>query len=88
MITVKEGYNQLSLGTHNLTFHNAVMVHWPEVIVSYESTEKVLFSADAFVPGVIDVEEDWTDEARRYYYNVCGKYGSQVRRLLKTISNP
>lgn len=87
VITVKEG-DQLSLGTHNLTFHNAVMVHWPEVIVSYESTEKVLFSADAFGKfGVIDVEEDWTDEARRYYYNVCGKYGPQVRRLLKTISN-
>ncbi len=84
--TVKNG-EQLSLGSHNLTFYNAMMVHWPEVIVTYDSTDKVLFSADAFGKfGATDVEDNWTDEARRYYINICGKYGPQVRRLLTSVS--
>jgi len=84
-VTVKNG-EELSLGTHTLVFHNAMMVHWPEVIVSYDKTDKVLFSADAFGKfGATDIEDNWTDEARRYYINICGKYGPQVRRLLTTV---
>lgn len=84
-VTVKSG-DTLSLGTHTLQFHNAVMVHWPEVIVSYDMTDRVLFSADAFGKfGVYDVNDGWADEARRYYYNICGKYGPQVRRLLNSL---
>ncbi len=74
----------LSLGKHMLTFITAPMVHWPEVIVTYESTEKVLFSADAFGKfGALDAEEDWACEARRYYFGIVGKYGAQVQVLLK-----
>ncbi|MFR7991424.1 MAG: flavodoxin domain-containing protein, partial [Lachnospiraceae bacterium] len=66
----------------------APMVHWPEVLVSYESTEKILFSADAFGKfGALDVEEEWTDEARRYYIGIVGKYGAQVQNLLKKAAN-
>lgn len=82
-VTVKEG-DTLSLGGHALTFYMAPMVHWPEVMVSYESTEKVLFSADGFGKfGALDTEEDWACEARRYYFNIVGKYGAQVQALLK-----
>lgn len=85
-ITVKEG-DTLSLGKHNLTFVMAPMVHWPEVMVSYESAEKVLFSADGFGKfGTLDTEEDWACEARRYYFNIVGKYGAQVQALLKKAS--
>lgn len=74
----------LSLGKHDLTFVFAPMVHWPEVMVSYESTEKVLFSADAFGKfGALDADEDWACEARRYYFNIVGKYGAQAAALLK-----
>ena len=74
----------LSLGKHNLTFVTAPMVHWPEVIVTYDSTDKVLFSADGFGKfGALDVEEDWACEARRYYIGIVGKYGVQVQALLK-----
>ncbi len=74
----------LSLGTHTLTFVTAPMVHWPEVMVTYDSTDKVLFSADAFGKfGALDVEEDWACEARRYYIGIVGKYGMQVQALLK-----
>ena len=74
----------LSLGKHTLTFITAPMVHWPEVIVTYESTEKVLFSADAFGKfGALDAEEDWACEARRYYFGIVGKYGVEVQALLK-----
>lgn len=82
-ITVKEGDN-LSLGSHTLTFVMAPMVHWPEVMVTYEASEKILFSADGFGKfGALSVEEDWTDEARRYFINIVGKYGAQVQNLLK-----
>ena len=82
-ITVDNG-GTLSLGKHNLTFVFAPMVHWPEVMVSYESTEKVLFSADAFGKfGALDADEDWACEARRYYFNIVGKYGAQAAALLK-----
>lgn len=82
-ITVKEG-DTLDLGVHKLTFVMAPMVHWPEVMVAYESTEKVLFSADGFGKfGALDTDEDWACEARRYYFNICGKYGVQVQNLLK-----
>lgn len=82
-LTVKEG-DTLSLGSHNLTFVMAPMVHWPEVMVTYESTEKVLFSADSFGKfGTLDTEEDWACEARRYYFNIVGKYGGPVQTLLK-----
>ncbi|MBR7132461.1 MAG: flavin reductase [Clostridia bacterium] len=82
-IVVGEG-DTLSLGKHNLTFVTAPMVHWPEVIVTYDSTDKVLFSADGFGKfGALDVEEDWTCEARRYYIGIVGKYGAQVQNLLK-----
>ncbi len=80
---VKEG-DTLSLGVHTLHFVMAPMVHWPEVMVAYESTEKILFSADGFGKfGALDAEEDWTCEARRYYINMVGKYGAQVQALLK-----
>lgn len=83
MVEVKEG-DKLSLGEHELTFLMAPMVHWPEVMVSYESSEKVLFSADGFGKfGTLDTEEDWACEARRYYFNIVGKYGMQVQTLLK-----
>ena len=82
-IVVGEG-DTLSLGNHNLTFVTAPMVHWPEVIVTYDSTDKVLFSADGFGKfGALDVEEDWACEARRYYIGIVGKYGAQVQALLK-----
>ncbi len=78
----------LSLGTHELTFVTAPMVHWPEVIVTYDSTDKVLFSADGFGKfGALDVEEDWACEARRYYIGIVGKYGFQVQNLLKKAAN-
>ena len=82
-LVVGEG-DTLSLGKHELTFVTAPMVHWPEVIVTYDSTDKVLFSADGFGKfGALDVEEDWDDEARRYYIGIVGKYGAQVQNLLK-----
>ena len=77
----------LSLGNHNLTFVFAPMVHWPEVMVTYDSYDKVLFSADGFGKfGALDVEEDWACEARRYYIGIVGKYGAQVQTLLKKAS--
>jgi len=80
---VKEG-DTLNLGSHELTFVMAPMVHWPEVMVSYESSEKILFSADGFGKfGALDTEEDWACEARHYYFNIVGKYGAQVQALLK-----
>ena len=82
-IVVGEG-DTLSLGKHELTFVSAPMVHWPEVIVTYDSTDKVLFSADGFGKfGALDVKEDWACEARRYYIGIVGKYGAQVQNLLK-----
>ncbi len=85
-IVVGEG-DTLSLGKHNLTFVTAPMVHWPEVLVTYDSTDKVLFSADGFGKfGALDVEEDWACEARRYYIGIVGKYGAQVQSLLKKAS--
>ena len=85
-IVVKEG-DSLSLGQHTLSFYMAPMVHWPEVMVSYESAEKVLFSADGFGKfGALDADEDWACEARRYYFNIVGKYGAQVQALLKKAS--
>ncbi|MBQ4156731.1 MAG: flavin reductase [Clostridia bacterium] len=78
------GGSTLSLGRHELTFVTAPMVHWPEVIVTYDSLDKVLFSADGFGKfGALDVQEDWADEARRYYIGIVGKYGAQVQNLLK-----
>ncbi len=83
LITVKEG-DSLSLGTHKLNFVMAPMVHWPEVMFTYEETEKVLFSADGFGKfGALDAEEEWACEARRYYFNIVGKYGVQVQAILK-----
>lgn len=80
---VAEG-DKLSLGEHELTFVMAPMVHWPEVMVEYESKEKILFSADGFGKfGALDVDEPWIDEARRYYLNIVGKYGASVQGLLK-----
>lgn len=82
-VVVAEG-DTLALGSHTLTFVMAPMVHWPEVMVAYESSEKVLFSADAFGKfGALDTEEDWACEARRYYFNIVGKYGVQAAALLK-----
>ena len=82
-IAVKEG-DTLSLGSHTLQFIMAPMVHWPEVMVSYEQSEKVLFSADAFGKfGALSHDEEWACEARRYYFNICGKYGQPVQALLK-----
>ena len=85
-IVVGEG-DKLSLGHHELTFVTAPMVHWPEVIVTYDSTDKVLFSADGFGKfGSVDADEPWIDEARRYYIGIVGKYGAQVQALLKKAS--
>ena len=82
-IAVKEG-DTLELGAHKLTFVMAPMVHWPEVMVEYESTEKILFSADGFGKfGALSADEDWAGEARRYYFNIVGKYGAPVQTLLK-----
>lgn len=82
-LVVKDG-EELSLGRHNLKFVFAPMVHWPEVMFTYESTEKVLFSADAFGKfGALDVDEEWACEARRYYFNIVGKYGATVQSILK-----
>ena len=82
-IVIAEG-DKLNLGKHELTFVAAPMVHWPEVMVSYDSCDKVLFSADGFGKfGALDVEEDWACEARRYYIGIVGKYGAQVQALLK-----
>ena len=75
---------ELVLGEHKLNFVYAPMVHWPEVMMTYESTDKVLFSADGFGKfGALDVEDDWADEARRYYIGIVGKYGAQVQNVLK-----
>ena len=85
-IAVKEG-DTLSLGAHTLTFLMAPMVHWPEVMVSYDSLDKVVFSADGFGKfGALAHEEDWACEARRYYFNICGKYGAPVQALLKKLA--
>ncbi len=85
-IIVSEG-DVLSLGKHILTFITAPMVHWPEVMVTYDSFNKTLFSADAFGKfGALDIEEDWACEARRYYFGIVGKYGTQVQNLLKKVS--
>ena len=82
-IAVKEG-ETLLLGAHTLQFFAAPMVHWPEVIVTYDQTDKVLFSADGFGKfGALAADEEWACEARRYYFNICGKYGAQVQALLK-----
>ena len=82
-LVVKEK-DTLELGKHTLTFVAAPMVHWPEVMVAYETSEKILFSADGFGKfGALDADEDWACEARRYYFNICGKYGVQVQNLLK-----
>ena len=84
VMTVKEG-DTLSLGKHELKFIGAAMVHWPEVIMSYDSTDKVLFSADAFgkFGALVNETDDWACEARRYYFNICGKYGTQVQIVMK-----
>ena len=82
-VVVKEG-NKLKLGKHELTFIMAPMVHWPEVMVSYDSYDKILFSADGFGKfGSLDINEEWAGEARRYYFNIVGKYGASVQTLLK-----
>nr|WP_296010229.1 flavin reductase [uncultured Blautia sp.] len=84
---VVENGQSLSLGNHTLTFVFAPMVHWPEVMVTYDSTDKVLFAADGFGKfGALDVEEDWDDESRRYYIGIVGKYGKQVQNLLKVAA--
>ena len=86
-VIVKEG-DTLNIGKHTLKFYMAPMVHWPEVMVTYEETEKILFTADAFGNfGSLDTKEDWTCEARRYYFNIVGKYGMQVQALLKKLAN-
>ncbi|MDE5935798.1 MAG: FprA family A-type flavoprotein [Ruminococcus sp.] len=86
-LTVKDG-ETLSLGKHELTFIFAPMVHWPEVMVTYDSTDKVLFSADGFGKfGALDADEDWACEARRYYFGIVGKYGTSVQALLKKASS-
>lgn len=86
-IIVSEG-QILDLGNHKLQFIMAPMVHWPEVMVTYEQTEKILFSADGFGKfGALDIEEEWACEARRYYFNIVGKYGMQVQSLLKKAAN-
>ena len=85
-VIVEEGPT-LDIGKHKLQFFMAPMVHWPEVMVTYEKTEKILFSADGFGKfGTLDTDEDWTCEARRYYFNIVGKYGMQVQQLLKKAS--
>lgn len=86
-IEVKEG-DTINFGKHTLQFIMAPMVHWPEVMMEYEQTEKILFTADAFGKfGALDYDEDWACEARRYYFNIVGKYGMQVQALLKKVSN-
>ncbi len=86
LLIVKEG-DELSLGSHTLQFFMAPMVHWPEVMVEYEKSEKIFFSADGFGKfGALDTDEDWACEARRYYFNIVGKYGAQVQALLKKAS--
>ena len=85
-IAIKEG-DEISLGEHTLKFFMAPMVHWPEVMVSYDVKDKVVFSADGFGKfGALSADEDWACEARRYYFNICGKYGAQVQALLKKLS--
>ena len=85
-MVIKEG-DTLSRGQHTLQFFSAPMVHWPEVMVTYEQSEKIIFSADGFGKfGTRDTDEAWTCEARRYYFNICGKYGAQVQALLKKLS--
>lgn len=85
-LVVSEG-DKLSLGRHELTFITATMVHWPEVIVTYDSTDKVLFSADGFGKfGALDYDDEWACEARRYYFGIVGKYGMQVQALLKKVA--
>ena len=84
-VVVKEG-DTLELGSHTLKFVMAPMVHWPEVMMSYEISEKILFAADGFGKfGTIACDEDWDDEARRYYFNIVGKYGVQVQNVLKKL---
>lgn len=86
-VAVKEG-DTLALGAHTLTFMMAPMVHWPEVMVSYDSLDRVVFSADGFGKfGALAHEEDWACEARRYYFNICGKYGAPVQALLKKLAS-
>ena len=86
-VVVEDG-DTLNLGKHKLTFVTAPMVHWPEVMVTYEQTEKLLFSADAFGKfGALDREEEWACEARRYYFGIVGKYGVQVQNLLKKLAS-
>ena len=84
VMTVKEG-DTLALGKHTLQFIGAAMIHWPEVIMSYDTTDKVLFSADGFgkFGALVNETDDWACEARRYYFNICGKYGAQVQSVLK-----
>ena len=88
VMTVKEG-DTLSLGQHTLQFIGAAMIHWPEVIMTYDSKDKVLFSADGFgkFGALVNETDDWACEARRYYFNICGKYGVQVQALLKKLAN-
>ena len=87
LVIVKEG-EVIDLGNHELQFFMAPMVHWPEVMVTYEQTEKILFSADGFGKfGTLDVKDDWDCEARRYYFNIVGRFGAQVQALLKKASN-
>ncbi len=89
MVTVKEG-SELTLGTHTLRFVTAPMVHWPEVMMTYDTADKILFSADAFGKfGTLDAEDDegWACEARRYYFNIVGKYGAQVQAVLKKLAD-
>ena len=87
VMTVKEG-DTLPLGKHELKFITAAMVHWPEVIMSYDSTDKVLFSADGFgkFGALVNETDDWACEARRYYFNICGKYGIQVQSVMKKLA--
>ena len=85
-VVVSEG-EELNIGKHTLQFFMAPMVHWPEVMVTYEKLEKIVFSADGFGKfGTLDTDEDWACEARRYYFNICGKYGIQVQSLLKKLN--
>lgn len=85
-VEVEEG-TEINIGNHTLQFFMAPMVHWPEVMVTYEKTEKIVFSADGFGKfGTLDIEEEWIEEARRYYFNIVGKYGVQVQALLKKLS--
>ena len=86
-VIVQEG-DVIDIGKHKLQFFMAPMVHWPEVMVTYEQTEKVLFTADGFGKfGTLDTDEDWTCEARRYYFNIVGRYGQPVQQLLKKVAN-